>query len=128
MTRKGEGRRSETAALARYCADRLCLWCLCGKPACSRAKRCRGDVAACARLLVAWLGALAQQRDAAPTFADMEARIETPEEMRLYRQWREILARAEDSAKMPPAETALLRDRLRRQIEALPLQGSHALK
>ena len=123
-----EGRRSETAALARYCADRLCLWYLCGKPACSRAHACRGDIAACARLLVAWLAALEGLRNAAPTFADMEARIETPAEMRLYRQWREILARAEDSAKMPPAETALLRDRLRRQIEALPLQGSHALK
>ncbi len=52
----------------------------------------------------------------------MEARIESPQEMRLYRGWRELLARAEAHGEMPPAETALLRDRLRRQIEALRLQ------
>ncbi len=49
----------------------------------------------------------------------MEARIDTPQEMRLYRGWRGLLARAEKSAKTPPAETALLREQVRRQVEAL---------
>ncbi len=52
----------------------------------------------------------------------MEARIDTPEEMRLYRGWRELLARAEANAKTPPAETALLREQVRRQVEALVRQ------
>jgi len=123
MTRKGTGRRSgETQALARYCADRLSLWCLCGKPACARAHACRGDVEACAGLLADWLAALQRQEELAPSFADMEARIDTPEEMRLYRGWRELLARAEANAKTPPAETALLREQVRRQAEALVRQ------
>jgi len=120
VKRKDKGRRSgETQALARYCADRLSLWCLCGKPACARAHACRGDVEACAGLLADWLAALQRQEDVAPTFADMEARIDTPEEMRLYRGWRDLLARAEAHAKTPPAETALLREQVRRQVEAL---------
>jgi len=122
MTRNGTGSRSETQALARYCADHLCLWCLCGKPACARAKSCRGDVELCAGLLAAWFTALQCQEQAAPSFADMEAQIESPQELRAYRGWRELLARAERNAKTPPAETALLREQVRRQVEALVRQ------
>jgi hypothetical protein len=69
--------------------------------------------------MLSWLGALEQARDAAPTFAAMEAQIATPAEMRLYRGWRDLLARAEVAAKTPPAETAILREALRRQVMAL---------
>ena len=68
---------------------------------------------------MAWLAALQEQEDLAPSFADMEARIESPQEMRLYRGWRDLLARAERNAKTPPAETALLREQVLRQAEAL---------
>jgi hypothetical protein len=117
--RKRKRRRSETRALTRYCADRLSLWWLCGQPACARAKSCRGDVEACSGLLLAWFEAMQEQLDDAPTFADMEARIESPREMRLYRGWRDMLDRAEEEAKTPPAETAILREQLKRQILAL---------
>jgi len=122
MTREGTGRPSREAALARYCADRLSLWCLCGRASCVRARSCCGDVAMCSGLALAWLAALQEQEDLAPSFAAMEARIESPQEMRLYRQWRDLLARAQAHAKTPPAETAMLRDKLRRQIEVLVRQ------
>jgi len=35
--------------LQRYACDLLCLWALCGKPACRRACACKRDPKACAR-------------------------------------------------------------------------------
>jgi hypothetical protein len=67
----------------------------------------------------AWLEALDQASAEAPTFAAMEERIATPHELRLYRAWRKAMEEAKDARKISPAETALLREDLRRKIMAL---------
>lgn len=109
-------------SLARYGADRLCLWALCRRPACLRAKACREDPEGCTALIGAWLDALEAASAAAPTFAAMEERIATPDELRLYRAWRKAMAQAKDARKIPPAETAFLREELLRKIRALQRQ------
>ena len=82
------GDRGERARTLRFGADRICLWCVCGNPRCRRAKACRGDVQACAGLMVAWMAALDAERRARPDFAAIESQIETAEELRAYRAWR----------------------------------------
>jgi hypothetical protein len=106
-------------SLLRYGADRLCLWALCRRPSCLRAKACREDPERCTKLLGAWLEALEAESAAAPTFASMEEQIATPDELRLYRAWRKAMALAADRPKISPAETAPLREALRRKIRAL---------
>ena len=113
-------------SLLRYGADRLCLWVLCRRPSCLRAKACREDPESCTKLMRAWLAALEEASVAAPTVAAIEEQIATPYELRLYRQWRKAMALAADSPKTSPAETAPLREALRRKIQALkaPQVGS----
>jgi hypothetical protein len=113
---EGEG---NAMSLLRYGADRLCLWALCRRAACLRAKACREDPEGCTRLMGAWLDALEAESAAAPTFAAMEEQIATPEELRLYRAWRKAMALAADRPKISPAETAPLREALRNKIRAL---------
>jgi hypothetical protein len=121
----GEGRRGPSPLL-RYGADRLCLWVLCRRPACQRAQACREDPEGCTALMRAWLDALEMASAETPTFADMEEQIATPHELRLYRAWRKAMVRTKDGPKTSPAETALLREELRRKIMALrvPEAGS----
>ena len=76
----------------RFGADRICLWCLCGQPACRRARACRGDVRACANLILSWLAAIDEEQRAHPDFATLESQIETAEELRAYRAWRQAWA------------------------------------
>lgn len=75
----------------RFATDRLCLWRLCGKAPCLRARACRGDVRACSGLVHDWLAALEAEQTARPSFASMERQIETPAELRAYRLWRDAL-------------------------------------
>ena len=98
------GDRGERARTLRFGADRICLWCVCGNPRCRRAKSCRGDVQACAGLMVAWMAALDAERRARPDFAAIESQIETAEELRAYRAWRNA------------AEQRGLRGRSRRRV------------
>jgi hypothetical protein len=114
----GQGRRGSNPLL-RYGADRLCLWALCRRPSCLRAKACSEDPEGCTARLSAWLDALEAASSEAPTFAAIEERIATPDELRLYREWRKAMALAAERPKTPPAETALLRESLLRKIRAL---------
>src|SRR5688572_1998426 len=47
MTHKQMSPRRDYPARMRPFADLLCLWRLCAKPACSRARSCRGDARVC---------------------------------------------------------------------------------
>ncbi len=77
--------------ILRFGADRICLWCLCDDHRCRRAKASRGDVRACAKLAESWLAAIDEETRARPDFAAMEREIETPEQLRAYRAWRNAL-------------------------------------
>ncbi len=111
--------RERPSPFLRYGADRLGLWALCRRPAGVRAKAWREDPESCTALMHAWLSALEAASAETPTFAAMEERIATPDELRLYRAWRKAMAQAKDGPKVSPAETALLREELRRKILAL---------
>ena len=79
----------------RFAADLICLWCLCDLPACRRAQACRGDVRLCAGRIADWLDALDASRRACPSFAAIEGRIETAEDLRAYRLCRRFWPKAE---------------------------------
>ena len=53
-TMKANDKKSREDAL-RFGADRICLWRLCGKSPCVRARACRGDARVCAGLVRDWL-------------------------------------------------------------------------
>ena len=78
----------------RFAADLICLWCLCDDPACRRATACRGDERACASRIADWLDAIDATRRACPSFAAIESRIETAEELRAYRLCRRFWPQA----------------------------------
>ena len=100
MTREGE-RTLTTSDLRddpclrervlRFGADMICLWRLCAEKACVRAKACRGDPRVCAGRMADWLDAIDTARFARPSFAEIERALQTPEDLRTYRAWRDAL-------------------------------------
>jgi len=100
-------------------ADRLCLWRLCGRLACVRARACRGDPRACANILRLWLGALAARADT-PGPKDTP-RVLTKEEARQLALFRSAVEQAE--VKPVSIEDEAAADRLRedpaRRLESL---------
>ena len=118
MTRGNEtGRPSQTKALACDSADRLCLWRLCGRLACGRARACRGDPRECTNILRLWLGALAAQADA-PGDTPL---LLTKEEARQLALFRGAVEQAEVKPVSIEDEAAAdrLREDLARRLEAL---------
>ena len=87
---KANDEKSREDAL-RFGADRICLWRLCGKPPCVRARACRGDARLCAGLVRDWLELLDIEKRAERGFADIERPLATPDELRAYRAWRKAL-------------------------------------
>ncbi len=83
---------SDRELALRFGADRLCLWCLCGSPACRRARACRGDVHDCAGRIADWLKAVDAERNARPDFESIEMLVRTPADLRAYRLWRRALS------------------------------------
>jgi hypothetical protein len=80
---------------ARHISDLYCLWRCCGKPACRRARACRGDARACLTALplvppdaVLFLKAMDQARGFF-SFEEMMARNE--ETWQAVEEWREIV-------------------------------------
>jgi hypothetical protein len=71
--------------------NRICLWSLRDDRKCRRARACRGYVRSCAAIAESWLAAIDEERRARPDFAAMESQIETPEELKAYRAWRNAL-------------------------------------
>jgi hypothetical protein len=100
---------------ARAGADRLCLWRLCGGPACLRAKACRGDPQACLGLMRGWLKALAAAAHAAPAFeAEPLRKVLSPDEARLLGLWRRAVEEAELKPRAPEDEADI--ERLRMEL------------
>jgi hypothetical protein len=85
-----DDRTSREAAL-RFGADRICLWRLCRKSACVRARACRGDARLYAGLVRDWLELLDIEKRARRSFADIERPLATADELRAYRAWRKAL-------------------------------------
>jgi hypothetical protein len=85
-----DDRNSREQAL-RFGADRICLWLLCGKAECLRARACRGDARVCAGLACDWLEALDAEKRTMRSFAAIERQLATPEQLRAYRAWRKAL-------------------------------------
>ena len=100
-------------------ADRLCLWRLCGRLACGRARACRGDPRACTNILRLWLGALAARADA-PCLEDTP-RLLTKEEARTFALFRGAVEQAEVKPISIEDEASAdrLREDLARRLEAL---------
>ena len=69
---KGADDRNLRERALRLGADRICLWRLCGKAGCLRARGCRGDARVCAGLMRDWLEALDAEKRARRSFADIE--------------------------------------------------------
>ena len=88
----------------RFAADQICLWCLCDVPACRRAQACRGDVRACGGRIADWIDAIDAAGRVVPSFAAIESRIETAEELRAYRLCRRFWPQAKGA---PPKVTSL---------------------
>ena len=89
---KGADDRNLRERALRFGADRICLWRLCGKAVCLRARGCRGDARVCdAGLMRDWLEALDAEKRARRSFADIERPLSTPEGVRAYRAWRKAL-------------------------------------
>lgn len=88
----------------RWAADMLCLWALCGKPACRRARACRRDPRACtdrhAGLVPQAAGCgftlLAEGKLAGLSYE--EVRAEAPEEVAAYEDWLARVGRAAQAA------------------------------
>jgi hypothetical protein len=91
--------RADMERALRFGADRIALFHLCGDRGCVRAKACRGDVRACARLAEIWLAAIEAEIKARPDFAAIERGIETAEELRAYRAWRRALSASSRAAR-----------------------------
>ncbi len=83
-------RTSERLAL-RFGATRLCLWRLCGKSACARARACKGDAQICMCRLREWLDAIEAERQLRGSFAPLESELKSLEEARAYLAWRKTL-------------------------------------
>jgi hypothetical protein len=83
-------------AALRFGADRICLWRLCRKTPCVRARACRGDARVCAGLVRDWLDLLDTEKRARRSFADIERPLATPDELRAYRAWRKALEGVRD--------------------------------
>ena len=88
--------------LQRYAADLLCLWALCGKPACRRARACKRDPKACARRYgplapeEARIGALALVQGALDGVDRDEVRRFEPAGIAALEAWRAQVAAAAD--------------------------------
>lgn len=90
--------RAEIAAAARDYGNLFCIWRLCGKTACLRAQRCRGDGLDCFRRCVptlpepvrAFLAGLDAAQKAGLTWE--EALDDLWEEWRAVREWNEVVA------------------------------------
>ena len=88
-----------TFATPRWIAELYCLWRLCPRTACRRAKDCRGDACACQSGLALvppdaldFLAVFEQARDDKLTFGEM---IEVcSDELSALEQWREQVARS----------------------------------
>lgn len=88
--------------LHRYAADLLCLWALCGKPACRRARTCKRDPKSCARRYgplapeQARLGMLATLQGAQDGVGIDEVRLHVPDDIAALEAWRAQVATAVD--------------------------------
>jgi hypothetical protein len=88
---KGPDDKNLRETALRFGADRICLWRLCGKAGCLRARACRGDARRCAGRVRDWLEALDAEKRARRSFAAIERQLETMEQVRAYRAWRKAL-------------------------------------
>src|SRR5688572_25912552 len=111
----------DTKNATRDGADRLCLWRLCGRLTCGRARACRGDPRDCTATLRLWLGALAARPDMALEAAPL---VLTKEETRQLALFRSAVEQAE--VKPVSVEDEAAADRLRmdlaRRLHALSEQ------
>ncbi len=110
--------RSLHDATMRYAAERICLWRLCGRAACLKARTCKGDVRRCTGLMADWIDAIEEEKKRVRgNFAGLESEIKTFEQLRVYLAWRELLDRAVAGEKEDPRETERDRREVARLIE-----------
>jgi hypothetical protein len=87
--------RLSTRETARHIADLYCLWRCCGKPACRRARACRGNARACLTALPLVppdaLCFLKRMDDARGWVSFEEMMRGSEEEWQAVEEWREIV-------------------------------------
>jgi hypothetical protein len=98
--------------LSRYASDLLCLWALCGKPACRRARACKRDPKSCARRFgplapeEARIGALALVQGAIDGVDRDEVRRFEPSGIAALEAWTARIAGAADGQAADAGEQA----------------------
>jgi hypothetical protein len=121
------GRERSSALPLRFGATRLCLWRLCGKAACRRARSCRGDARVCLGLLGDWLAALEEEKRHRAGFAPLASEPATLAEARAYLAWRETAGPALSGEREDRGADAMRQD-LTRRILALSRPRDAALQ
>ena len=120
-------RKRSSALSLRFGATRLCLWRLCGKAACLRARSCHGDARVCLDLLSDWLAALEEEKRQRAGFAPPASEPATLAEVRAYLAWRETAGPPLAGAQEDRGAEAMRRD-LTRRILALSRTREAALQ
>lgn len=113
------GEQDEMRRALRFAADMICLWCLCDRAECRRARACQGDVRLCGGRVADWLETIDTRRAAEPGFFEIEMRLEAKEAFRAYRVWREALARVLRGERPDMRSIAHEREDLLRRVVAL---------
>ena len=124
MTKRNASGRAPAMSTLRDCADGLCLWSLCRRAVCQKARRCRGDPKACVALMRAWLRAMAVAPAKAQAADAAEKLIMTPQELRAYRVWRSAVEDAEvkPTGRTTAVDKERMREDLARRVAALRRQ------
>jgi hypothetical protein len=94
----------------RWAADMLCLWALCAKPACRRARQCRRDPQGCFKRFaplvpeaaVIAVAAMAEGKRCGLGYDELRA--EGPAEMAAYEDWIARVAAAARAAAAPAGD------------------------
>ena len=107
-------RKRSSALSLRFGTTRLCLWRLCGKAACLRARSCHGDARVCLDLLGDWLAALEEEKRQRAGFAPPASEPVTLAEVRTYLAWREAAGPALADKREDRGTEAMRQDLIRR--------------